>query len=116
MDGKSTENMWTTFNMAQDILKGPRYTKGFVSHNARATNKYREKRNLAYLVNKFLPPALVQYFGKKGVEVNEELFAVSELIQWLFRSALRDENPVALFLPSERMRTLLNKWIEGTIV
>lgn len=116
LDGKSPDNMWTTFNMAKDTLKGLGYTKGFVPHNARATNEYGHKKNLAYLVNKFLQPSLIQYFKKKGVEMNCELFAVSELIQWLFRSALRNNEPVNLFMPSLRMRVLLSQWLEGDLV
>lgn len=114
--GNTSENMWTTYKVAEDVLKGSGYTKGFVPHNARATNEYRHKKNLAYLIDRYLPPQMIHYFEEKGVEMNPDLFAVSELIQWLFRSALRDEKPVNLYLPSERMRGLLFQWIDGELV
>lgn len=114
--GKAVDNMWTTYKVAEDALKGSGYAKGFVTYNARATNQYSHKKNLAYLVNRYLPPQMIQYFEEKGVKVNADLFAVSELIQWLFRSALRKKEPVNLFLPSERMRHLLNQWLEGNLV
>jgi hypothetical protein len=114
--GKAPDNMWTTYKVAEDVLKGSGYARGFVAHNARATNEYGHKKNLAYLVNRYLPPQMIQYFNEKGVAVNGDLFAVSELIQWLFRSALRNKEPVNLFLPSERMRYLLNQWLEGELI
>lgn len=115
VNGVSAENMWTTFNMAKDALQGKGYTKGFVPHNARATNEFSHKNNLAYLINRGMQPGLVQYFKRKGISVNADLFAVSELIQWLFRSALRNKKAVNLFLPSARMRRLLGQWMEGSL-
>lgn len=113
--GKSNENMWTTFKPARESIQGKGYGKGFIPHNLRATNKYSHKTNLAYLINRCMHPGLIQYFKQKGVSVNGDLFSVSELIQWLFRSALRKGKPVNLFLPSARMRRLLVQWMDGTL-
>jgi hypothetical protein len=114
--GNGADCMWTTYKVAQETLKGKGYTKGFVAHNARATNDYAHKKHLAYLVNRFLQPGLVNYFKDKGVAINQELFAVSELIQWVFRSAVRNQEPINLYLPSERMRRLLINWIDGSLL
>lgn len=116
LNGKAVDCMWTTYKNVQETLKGKGYTKGFVAHNARATNDYAHKTNLAYLVNRFLPPGLVHYFKSREVAINEELFAVSELIQWVFRSAVRNQEPIHLYLPSKRMRRLLNNWIDGSLL
>lgn len=115
-ESKAIDCMWTTYKDAREAIKGKGYTKGFVAHNARATNDYAHKRNLAYLVNRFLPPGLVSYFKSKDVVIDGDLFAVSELIQWVFRSAVRNREPINLYLPSERMRLLLNNWISGKLL
>ena len=49
---------------------------------------------------------------KKGVNIDEETWALSELIQWLFRSAIREENEINIYIPSKRIRSLLQEWLE----
>lgn len=51
--GKSKDNMWTCFLDFKSQLKGRGYSKGFISSNARATNLYKYKKNLAYLINMY---------------------------------------------------------------
>lgn len=108
----SEDNMWTTFKDSQKYLSGKGYTKGFVSVNARATNEFRNKRNLAYCSNIFLNPIIKQFFQTKDIQIYEEEYALSELVQWIWRSAIRDGNSINLYIPSSRMRTLLIDWLE----
>ena len=110
---KSIDNAWTTFKDYVPQCKGSGYSKGFIPSNARATNEYRNKKNLAYCVNVFNNPILNKFFIVKGVEIDEETYALSEMIQWLFRSQLRDGKPINLYIPSERMRTLLINWLDN---
>lgn len=109
--GKSEDNMWTTLGDFKSKLKGKGYTKGFVPLNARATNKYKHKKNLVYAYNRYLNPIDKNFFLKKGVEVNEDLYALSDLIQWVFRSAIREGEEISIYLPSERMRKLLKDYL-----
>lgn len=109
--GKSKLNMWTTFQDYRTTLQGKGYTKGFVSCNARATNDFKEKTNLAYLCNRYYNPIIKQFFIDKKVTVNEDIWALSELIQWMFRSAIRENKPINIYIPSERMRNLLQEWL-----
>lgn len=108
---KSKDNMWTTFKDYKNDLKGAGYSKGYISCNARATNEYRNKRNLAYTINTFNNPMILKFFRNKNVNVDEDSFALSELIQWIFRSQLRDNKTINIYVPSSRMRELLVKWI-----
>lgn len=111
--GSKADNMWTTVKDAKNVLKGKGYTTGFVPMNARATNEYKDKSNLAYLVNRFLRPTTKQFFENHGVNVNEDMFALSELVQWIFRSRIREGQPINLYIPSKRMRTLLIQWLNN---
>jgi hypothetical protein len=121
-------NMWTTFKDYQGALvgngyKGVKHKAGkpykekecFVPHNLRATNDFVHKSALVYAVNRFMNPYEKKFFLSKGVEVNEELYALSELIQWIWRSRIRDGKPINLYIPSKRMRNILMKYLESDL-
>lgn len=82
----------------------------FIPHNARATNKYASCRAVAYLINRFMNKEKMSFFQDNGVKVDEDLYALSELVQWLWRSRIRNGEPIHAYIPSERMRELLDKW------
>lgn len=113
-DVDSSDRMWGVFEPARSKVKGKGYTKGFVIWNDRATNKFRNKLALAYCSNVFMNPDCVRYFVKNGASVDEDAYALSILIQWIWRSAIRDGHDIDLYIPSSRMRGLLQKWIEDT--
>lgn len=108
-------NMWTCFKDHQSELKGKGYTKGFVSHNARASNDFRDKQSLAYGINRFMHPYKSKFFKSRGVQVNEDMYALSELIQWIWRSRIREEQEINLYIPSARMRTILKDYLENEL-
>lgn len=82
----------------------------FIPHNARATNEYANRRAVAYLINRFMNKDKMSFFQDNGVKVDEDLYALSELVQWLWRSRIRNGEPIHAYIPSERMRELLDKW------
>ena len=107
----SKDNIWTTFKEYKQSLSGKGYTKGFIPLNMRATNAYRDRTSAAYMVNVFLNPIIKGFFTDHGVTVDEDGYALSEMLQWIWRSAIRDGNPIWIYIPSKRMRTLLQNWI-----
>lgn len=107
----SDEAMWTTFKDYQHKLKGRGYTKGFVSSNSRATNEYRHKTKLVYPINRFVNPIIYGFFEEKGIHINQNLYALSEMLQWIWRSAIRDDKEIYIYIPSSRMRSLLIQWL-----
>lgn len=109
--GKSKDNIYTTFEDYKPQIKGKGYTKGFIPCNSRATNEYKEKINCAYLINRYYNPMINRFFTDKGVKIEEDTWALSELIQWLFRSAIRENKEINLYIPSSRMRSLLKEWL-----
>lgn len=108
---KSNTVLWTTFKDNKNNLKGKGYTKGFISCNLRATNDYVDRYNLAYCVNIFNQPFIDNFFSSKGIDINQDKYALSELIQWLWRSRIRKYEPINLYIPSIRMRGLLQNWL-----
>ena len=108
---KSQYNMWTCFKDYKKEVSGKGYTKGFLASNIRATNEYRHKTSVAYLVNKFFNPYVKNFFLSNGIQVDEDAFALSEMLQWIWRSAIREGKEINLYIPSKRMRNLLIDWI-----
>ena len=110
---RSGTTMWLCIKKFSLDFAPKGFKKAFVACNVRATNEYRDKTHLAYLRNIYARSPIFQYFGAKGVKLNQDRYAISELLQWVFRSAIRDEKDVHLYLPSKRMRTLLHEWSGG---
>ncbi len=108
----SDEAMWTTYSEHKNKIKGNGYTKGFVSCNARATNEFKHKKHLAYTINRYVNTILYSYFKNKyNITIDQDLFALSELVQWIWRSGIRDGKEITLFIPSLRMRKLVLEWL-----
>ena len=108
------KKMWTTLNKYRSSLRGKGYSNGFVSFNKRATNDYIDRKYLAYCVNVFMQPWVKNYLIKLGAkDIDQDMYALSVLVQWIFRSAIRKGEDVWLYLPSKRMRYLLEQWLDN---
>lgn len=105
------QKLWTTFKEYSDVVKGKGYTNAFVPINIRATNDYKESTAVAYIANRYMKPTLKHFFEVSGIEVDEDTYALSELIQFIYRSAIRDGKPITVYIPSKRMRELFKDWI-----
>lgn len=106
---------WTTFrNHSEKIAANTHGFKKaeFIPVNTRATNEYRDKTVMIYLANRYANPALSRFIETKGESFDDDLFALSEMIQWIWRGCIRDWMPMTVFIPSERMRNLLVAWLE----
>jgi hypothetical protein len=112
---KSEHNAFTTFKDYVSNVKGAGYSKGFIAVNSRATNNFSDKKSMAYLANRYYNPTITQFFDIKGVETNEDLWALGELLQWVWRGCIRNNESMNLYIPSKRMRTLLIKWLNNEI-
>ncbi|WP_312286799.1 hypothetical protein [Terrisporobacter sp.] len=119
---KFNEVIWTTFKDRYDeeesnkIKITPRgFKNSFVSHNLRATNEYKNRDTVAYLINRRSEPLTIKFLSSRGANINEDVFSLSELIQFIWRSAIRDNKPIDLYIPSERMRKIFISWLNGEI-
>lgn len=125
--------MWTCFKDDYSLLVGQGYKyirrltkednklseqnkaklKCFVPCNARASNDYADRDVLFYLLNRYPDPEICKFFGRKGVELDRDQYALNEMLQWIWRSAIRNGKHIDVYIPSRRMRQLLTDWIEG---
>lgn len=78
----------------------------------RATNDHAEKNVVVYMINKYPPQATNVYFSTHGLPIDDDHFALSEMLQFLFRSALRKGEKIDLYIPSTRMKKLLEDWLQ----
>lgn len=115
--GRADTRMWTCFKSDADKLidaKTGRFRKNFIQTSARATNQYKNRTDVAYMVNRFTDPNIQKFFRSRGIDIDRDAYALSEMLQWIWRSAIRDNKPITLYIPSRRMRNLLINWINDT--
>lgn len=105
--------LWSTYNLGKKILRSKGYFYNDIAFNAKATNDYKDRDVLAYCVNVFMQPCEKNFLIKNGVEVREDEHALSVMIQWIWRSAIREGNEIWIYIPSKRMRDLLKDWIQS---
>lgn len=111
-DATGEEKMWTCFKAEKGLFKSPNISrKNWVAFNARAVNKYGNKKAIAYCVNRYLDPFFIHFFAKKKIYLSHDKFALSEMLQFIFRSAIRNGQPITIYIPSERMRNLLYDYL-----
>lgn len=111
-DTECGDRMWSTYECAKNKLKGKGYSNGFVSFNKKAENQYGDRNACAYCVNLFMNVGHKLYYQSAGLAVDEDRYALSIMVQWIWRSAIRNGRPISLYLPSRRMRKLLTDWID----
>lgn len=95
-----------------DDSREKRKLQCFVACNARATNDFMERTNCLYLINRFPLLEVKNYFNARGCPIDDNIFSLSEMIQWIWRSAIRMGKSINLFIPSSRMRKLLLNWLD----
>lgn len=116
VDSKVAEAMWTTFlgtnGRNKDKLQPRDYkTNTFVSCNARATNKFSNKMNLVYAVNMYINPYVSRYLQTNQVDIDGDKYALVQMLQWIWRSRIRNGYDINIYIPSSRMRRLLIQWM-----
>lgn len=104
----------TVGKVSSDIKKGSDEWKRkqcFVACNTRGTNLYSDRTHCAFLIDCYMPPSVNHFLHQFDIEIDEDLYALNTLVQWVWRSAIRNGNEIHLYVPSKRMRHLLLKWL-----
>lgn len=123
---KRGDPFWTTFIDYKPAISGKGYTKSktvtvngitvedrnpFIPKNMRASNEYANCSNCIYTCNVFMNPFLRNFLVKHEIPFSEEEYALSELIQFVFRGCVRQGQPMSILIISERMRKLFLDWL-----
>jgi hypothetical protein len=112
-DVPPNQRLWGSYKEAYNKIRGKGYTKAFLMFNARATNAYKDRTHLVYAANVFMNVGEKIFYKERGIQADEEMYALSVMVQWIWRSAIREGGEVHLYIPSKRMRTLLTDWIDN---
>ncbi len=93
----------------------------FAPCTLRATNDFKDRWALAYCIDLYLNPKVCHFFsmqnevrtanGLDAIEINQALYSLSGMLQWIFRSRIRDKQSIFIYIPSNRMRKLLTDWL-----
>lgn len=109
---------WTTFKNYKKGLSGKGYKQTprggldpFLACNTKATNDYRDHNLCIYTVNVFKTPIEVSYLKSRGIDFDNDLYSLSEQIQFIFRGSIRKGSPMKLLVFSDRMENLLMDWL-----
>jgi hypothetical protein len=89
----------------------------FLYCGARATNDYAEKSVALHAYNRYVNRVVQAYLQDYGSELDavpdDDQFALSEMVQWLWRTRIRNDQPIDVYILPSRMERLLKKWLEG---
>lgn len=110
---KSDSVLWTTFISAKGRLKGKGYTKSFIACNSRATNQYSDRYNLVYALNIYVNPGIDHFLMQRDAYLDRDMYALSELVQWIWRSRIRKGESINLYIASDRMKRLFVDWLDN---
>ena len=82
----------------------------WLANITRGTNDFAHCSHLIYLHNKHPNPALASWLGV-GNKHYSDAHALTELIQWVWRSRIGNGEPITLYFAAKRMRQLFDAWL-----
>lgn len=91
----------------------------FLYCGARATNDYAHKTTVIHAYNRFVNTVVKAYLQDYGKELNaipdDDQFALSEMVQWIWRTRIRKDQTIDVYILPSRMEKLLKDWLNGKI-
>ena len=112
------ETVLVTYEHARESCTHKDYKPEHIACNLRATNDYAHIRGIGYLINRYVDPTILAHIRERGAKFNSDWYSLSEMIQTLFRGCIRNPEggDMHVFVPSIRMRTLLENWLNGDYI
>lgn len=88
-------------------------TRTFIACNARSTNKYADKELAVQAYNLFPNQSVKAFIQGQGKVVDDDVFALNMMLQWLFRGCIRKKGTEKLKVAilSKRMSVLFKDWL-----
>jgi hypothetical protein len=109
----SKNYIWTCTQEFEKQLRPDGGKDLWVASNTRATNDYGDKELGVFLKDTYPLVPVKAFFKFYGLELSDDLYALSELIQWTWRLRIRNGQPIILIIGSKRMQTLMERWLNG---
>lgn len=80
----------------------------------KATNMWSHKSIAVHAYNRYVNTAIKAYLQDYGTPPDDDMFALSEMVQWIFRTCIRNDEPLQLCILNNRMKRLLTDWLNGS--
>lgn len=112
-ESDTDERLWGCYKSYEHKISGKGYKKAFLTFNTKATNAFKNRKYLMYIVNIYMNVTDKLFYQSRGIKVNEDMYALSIMVQWIWRSAIREGEEIYLYIPSKRMRSLLINWMNS---
>ncbi len=109
--------LWTTYksNSQNLLICATKFDMlDFLQHSSKATNNYSKTHILAYVMDKHLNPGIIKLLSHLGYKLSKKQkddYALSEMLQWIWRSRIRNNKSIDIYIPSKRMRDMLINWL-----
>ena len=86
-------------------------TPCWLAQNTRATNNFAHKTVMIHCYNRYPLQDIASYLEDYNCKLDDDVFALSELLQWAFRGCVRKNQKMTLCIGSKRMHDLFQNWI-----
>ena len=108
------KDCWFDGDKSGVFARGSKMTKAnWIANTTRGTNDFSHCSHLIYLYEQHINPAIAKWMKCDTKEFNDA-YALTELIQWVWRSRIRNGQPITLYLPSPRKSSLFIQWLSGS--
>jgi len=98
------------FSTDSRMFKGANW----IPNTTRGTNNYSNCSHAIYLYEQNVNPILLNWLNANNDQFKAD-FALTEMIQWIWRTRIRNGEPVEVYMPSLRMREIIADWISEYI-
>ena len=82
----------------------------WIANTTRGTNDFAHCSHLIYLYDQHPNQYLTRWLGDSS-RVFADQYALTELVQWVWRSRVRKGEPITVYLPCPRMKKLFEEWL-----
>ena len=96
------------FSIDSRMFKGANW----LPNTTRGTNDYLHCTHAIYLYEQHANPILLNWLNANHAQFKFD-YALAEMVQWLWRSRVRRNEPVDVYMPSKKMRGVIEKWVSS---
>jgi len=93
------------FSTDSRMFKGANW----IPNTTRGTNNYSHCSHAIYLYDQNVNPILLNWLNANNDQFKTD-FALTEMIQWIWRTRIRNGKPVNVYMPSSKMRKIIDDW------
>jgi len=96
----------TTYNETDEVNL-------WLASSTKATNDYADRTLCLFLLNTYPNVGLQKYFEQYCTPLDHDRYALSELVQFIFRGSIRTGKPMDLYIGSPRMKEIFGDWLNS---